>query len=118
MGWKLRGCLSKAVEVKLPKSSCRVEAWKISERQLPGAALCTNFWLMAAARGDWADMEAWSDGSRRMTNTAWPSAIDVSARCTTYGEAMRPNPVEAPAARPYRFLIRGMLRLAEHPGPC
>jgi ATP/maltotriose-dependent transcriptional regulator MalT len=31
----------------------------------------------------------------------------------TYEDAVTPNPAEAPAARPYRFLIRGMLRLAE-----
>jgi hypothetical protein len=30
-----------------------------------------------------------------------------------YDESLLPNPVEAPAAQPYRHLIRGMLRMAE-----
>ncbi len=93
-------------------------------------ALCTNFWLTATARGDWADMEAWSNNSLeynkygqiignwrlhplyQQARARWHSG-NLEGLRATYEEAMRPNPVEAPAALPYRYLTRGILRLAE-----
>jgi LuxR family maltose regulon positive regulatory protein len=97
---------------------------------LLNVALSTNFRLTAAARGDWADMEAWSNDCLehdkygqimrnwrlhslyQQARARWHSG-NLDGLRATYEEAMRPNPVEAPAARPYRYLIRGMLRLAE-----
>jgi LuxR family maltose regulon positive regulatory protein len=102
-----------------------------SERMLLlGAALCTNFWLIAAARGDWTAMEAWSNESLehdkygqvirnwrlhslyQQARARWHLGKLEELR-DTCDDAMRPNPVEAPAARPYRSLIRGILKLAE-----
>lgn len=97
---------------------------------LLSAALCTTFALTAAARGDWTNMEFWSSDSLEhnkygqimrnwrlhslylQARARWHSS-NLEGLRATYEEAMRPNPAEAPAARPYRYLIRGMLRVAE-----
>ena len=95
------------------------------------AALCTSLAVTAAASNRWADMEAWAtDGLDetkygQITRNWRLHFLFLQARARwhagnleglrkTYEDAMLPNPVEAPAARPYRFLIRGMLRMAEH----
>ena len=120
---------------------CVVEADREHERALKigrdcgqvtmiAAALCTSFAMAAAAQGRWADMEA--HASEGLDDTKYGQItrnwrlhflfIQARARChsgnleglrRTYENAMQPNPVEAPAARPYRYLIRGMLRLSE-----
>ena len=120
---------------------CVVEADREHERALKigrdcgqvtmiAAALSTSFAMAAAAQGRWADMEA--HASEGLDDTKYGQItrnwrlhflfIQARARChsgnleglrRTYENAMQPNPVEAPAARPYRYLIRGMLRLSE-----
>lgn len=94
------------------------------------AALCTSFAIAAAAQGRWADMETHAsegldDNKYGQITRNWRlHFLFLQARARwhsgnfeglrrTYEDAMQPNPVEAPAARPYRYLIRGMLRLSE-----
>ena len=110
-------------------------AWSVAREPgqslLLSAALGTNFWLIAAARGDWTAMETWSNDSLehdrygqvmrnwrlhslyQQARARWHSG-NIEGLRATFEEAMRPNPVEAPAARPYRNLIRGIVGLADH----
>lgn len=110
------------------------KAWSTSrdtgQSLLLSAALCTNFWLMAASRGDWAAMEIWSNDSLehdkygqvmrnwrlhslyQQARARWHSG-NIEGLRATCEEAMRPNPVEAPAALPYRHLIRGIMGLGD-----
>jgi DNA-binding CsgD family transcriptional regulator len=94
------------------------------------AALCTTFALIAAGRARWADMESWcveglDDNKYGQIARNWRlHYLYLQARARwhagnpeglrrTYEDAMRPNPFEAPAAKPYLHLIRGILRTAE-----
>jgi LuxR family maltose regulon positive regulatory protein len=94
------------------------------------AALCTNWSISAAVRGSWDEMERWaSDGLDEakyglitrnwrlhfqflQARARW-AAGNIEGLRETLESASIPNPVEAPAAKPYLHLIRGMLRLAE-----
>jgi ATP/maltotriose-dependent transcriptional regulator MalT len=94
------------------------------------AALCTSFALYGLMRGDWAEAQAWSNEgldekkygqiprnwrlhSMYMKARGQWHAGDIEGLRQTYEDAMMPNSMEAPAAAPYRYLIRGMLRIAE-----
>ncbi|HVW10690.1 MAG TPA: hypothetical protein VHC90_19010, partial [Bryobacteraceae bacterium] len=94
------------------------------------AALCTNFAIVMAGRGDWAGMDRWaSDGLDEtkyghitrnwrlhfqylQARARW-GAGDIEGLRRTMESASIPNPVAAPASKPYFHLIRGMLRMAE-----
>ncbi len=94
------------------------------------AALCTSFSMIAAARGNWTEIEMWSSEALDVSKYGqiprnwrlhslylqakgrWHSG-DIEGLRKTYEEALQPNPLEAPAAVGYRHLIRGMLRMAE-----
>ncbi len=95
------------------------------------AALCTSRAVTAAAQNRWDDMDAWSSDGLDETKygqitrnwrlhflflqarARWHSG-DTEGLRRTFDDAMLPNSVEAPAAIPYRHLIRGMLAMAEH----
>src|SRR5262249_44733249 len=94
------------------------------------AALCTTFSVIAAAQGRWAAMESWSTDAQNaekygqisrnwrlhylylQARARWHSG-NIEGLRTTYEDSLRPNPFEAPAARPYRLLVRGILRTAD-----
>jgi LuxR family maltose regulon positive regulatory protein len=94
------------------------------------AALCTNFAIVMAGRSDWAEMDRWaSDGLDEtkyghitrnwrlhfqylQARARW-GAGDIEGLRATMEAASLPNPVAAPASKPYFHLIRGMLRMAE-----
>lgn len=94
------------------------------------AALSTSFAITAAAESRWNDMDRWAtDGldetkygqitrnwrlhfQHLQARARW-HAGDIEGLRRTYEDAMLPNPVEAPAARPYRSLIQGMARMSE-----
>jgi DNA-binding CsgD family transcriptional regulator len=94
------------------------------------AALCTTFAVTAAAQGRWAVMDFWSTDALDVdkygqiarnwrlhyqylqARARWHSG-NIEGLRGAYEDSLRPNPFEAPAARPYRHLIRGMLRMAE-----
>jgi len=94
------------------------------------AALCTTFAVIAAAQGRWAVMDFWSTDALDVdkygqiarnwrlhyqylqARARWHSGNIEGVR-VAYEDSLRPNPFEAPAARPYRHLIRGILRMAE-----
>jgi len=94
------------------------------------AALCTNFAIVMAGRGNWAEMDRWaSDGLDEtkyghitrnwrlhfqylQARARW-GAGDIEGLRQTMESASIPNPVAAPASKPYFHLIRGMLRMAE-----
>lgn len=94
------------------------------------AALCTNFALASAVRGDWEEMHRvmlpagdetvhgqiarnWKLHSLQLQARAYWHAGDVEGLKKVYDVAMAPNPFEAPSAASYRMLIRGMMRMAE-----
>ncbi len=96
------------------------------------SALGTSFAVTAAMSGRWADMEAWATDGLSETKYGQITRnwrlhyllLEARARWQTGNldglretceNAMQPNAVEAPAAKPYRYLIRGMLRLANIP---
>jgi LuxR family maltose regulon positive regulatory protein len=94
------------------------------------AALCTNWAISKAARGDWEEMDRWaSDGLDEdkyghitrnwrlhfqylQARARW-GAGNIEGLRETVEATLIHNPVEAPAAKPYFHLIRGMLRMAE-----
>jgi LuxR family maltose regulon positive regulatory protein len=94
------------------------------------AALCTTFAVIAAAQGRWAVMDFWATDALDVdkygqiarnwrlhyqylqARARWHSA-NIEGLRGAYEDSLLPNPFEAPAARPYRPLIRGMLRMAE-----
>lgn len=94
------------------------------------AALDTSFAVSAAGQGRWADMESHAldglDDSKYgqitrnwrlhflflLGRARWHNG-NIEGLRWVYDESMLPNAVEAPAAQPYRRLIRGMLRMAE-----
>ena len=94
------------------------------------AALDTSLAVTSASAGRWADMERWAlDGLDekkygQITRNWRLHFLFLAARARwhagnfeglrrIYEDAMLPNPVEAPAAHPYRHLIHGMLRMSE-----
>lgn len=94
------------------------------------AALCTTFSVIAAAQGRWAAVESWSTDALNedkygqitrnwrlhylymQARARWHSG-NIEGLRITYQHSLLPNPFEAPAALPYRLLIRGILRTAE-----
>jgi ATP/maltotriose-dependent transcriptional regulator MalT len=94
------------------------------------AALCTSFAIIAAARGDWALMDSAStegvdEGKHGHISRNWRLHFlffqararwhsgNLAGLRASYEDAMTPNPVEAPAAAPYRTMIRAMVQIAE-----
>jgi LuxR family maltose regulon positive regulatory protein len=94
------------------------------------SALCTNFCLTSCARSDWTALDRWASEGLQESKygqivrnwrlhylylqgwARWHGG-NLEGLRETYDAAMQPNPLEAPAALPYRHLIKGMLRMAE-----
>jgi hypothetical protein len=65
------------------------------------AALCTNFWLIAAARGDWVAMETWSNESLEEDK---------------YGQVIRNWRLHSVSAGSFALAFRRPRRAARHTG--
>ena len=105
-------------------------ALKSGQFSLIQVALYINFCLVFAARGDWDSMDRLltqgCDESRFgqiirvwklhllyfQARARWHSG-NIDGLRETHEAAMTPNPAEAPPVAVYRFLIRGMMHMAE-----
>ncbi|MEO5922210.1 MAG: LuxR C-terminal-related transcriptional regulator [Bryobacteraceae bacterium] len=94
------------------------------------SALCTNFCLTSIAQGDWANLDRWATEGLQENKygqivrnwrlhylylQAWGRwhGGNIEGLRETYEAAMQSNSLEAPAALPYRHLIKGVMRMAE-----
>lgn len=105
-------------------------AQQCGEVSLIQAALCINFCMALAVRGDWQAIDQWAsqgcDEARYghlarawrlcylhfQARARWHSG-DIEGLRRTCEAAMMPNPFEAPPVVVYRSMILGMTRLAE-----